>query len=167
MLLGSTVTKDTSTDTDPLVLELIFQRRYSEAYELLTIEKPASNASLYNMALCFHWSGNFQEALKALESIQLAPMVSSGNKFNANNDYQQIRSKQNQTDDYLQGVSNRYVKHFPALFHDAIVRLKTACWLKLGNYPKVVTTAQPIAHKGYKNIIDALKLAEIANDKRI
>jgi len=78
-----------------------------------------------------------------------------------------IKSKQNQTNDYLQGISELYINYFPALVHDAIVRLKTDCLLVLGNYAKVVAIATPIAHKGYKNITDALKLANSANDKRI
>jgi len=167
MLLGSTANNETSPDTELLVIQLILQQRYAEAYELLNNQHSTQTWVLYNTALCLHWSGNYQEALSQLDSVRLVPQVSTTNQLNANRHYKAIRSKQNQTDDYLQGISEAYLKSFPALFHDAIIRLKTDCWLQLGNYAKVLAVATPIAHKGYKNITDALKLADTANDQRI
>ena len=167
MLLGSTANNETSPDTELLVIRLLLQQRYAEAYELLYNQHSTQTSMLYNMALCLHWSGNYQEALSQLESIRLTPQVSNTNQLNANSHYKAIRSKQNQTDDHLQGISEAYSKSFPGLVHDAIVRLKTDCWLQLGNYAKVLAVATPIAHKGYKNITEALKLADTANDQRI
>lgn len=167
MLLGTTANHDTFSGAESLTIQLLLQQRYAEAYELLSNQQPSPTAALYNMALCLHWSGNYQEALNRLERIQLAPNVSKGNQLNTDSNYQEIKSKQNQTDDHLHGISEVYIKNFPALVHDAIVRLKTDCWLQLGNYEKVITIATPIAHKGYKNITDALKLADAAHGKRI
>ena len=167
MLLGSTVNSDTSTDIDSLVIQLILQQRFAEVYELLVKQQHPKTASIYNMALCLHWSGNYQEALSRLESIQLTPNLSDGNRFNANEDYKKIKDKQNQTNHHLQGISEMYIKSFPTLAYDAIIRLKTDCWLGLKNYAKVVAIATPVAHKGYKNILDALNLANTPNDERI
>ncbi|WP_374950165.1 hypothetical protein [Mucilaginibacter sp.] len=168
MLLGSTANNNgNSKGTESLVLQLISQQRYAEVYELLNDQQTTSTASLYNMALCLHWSGNYQEALNRLDIIRLAPQLNNENKLNANHDYKQIRNKQNSTDDYLQGISEAYIKSFPGLVYDAVIRLKTDCWLQLGNHPKVRAIATPIAHKGYKNITDALELANTADDKRI
>jgi len=64
-------------------------------------------------------------------------------------------------------MTEAYIKNFPELASDAIVRLKTDCWLQLGNYEKVIAVATPIAHKGYRNITDALLIANTSNDKRI
>jgi tetratricopeptide (TPR) repeat protein len=168
MLLGSTAShSNTIPDNEPLIIQLILQQRYAEAYELLINQQSTQTSALYNMALCLHWSGSYEEALKRLESIQLAPQLSNGNKLHTDSHYQKGRSKQNQTEDYLQGLSETYVKSFPAMVYDAIVRLKTDCWLNLGNYTKVIAIATPIAHKGYKNITDALKIANTANDKGV
>jgi len=167
MLLGTNPTNENFSQSEDLVIQLILQQRYAEVYELLINQQPTLRAGLYNMALCLHWSGNYNEALSRLESIQLTALISNGNKLATNNVYMDIKSKQNQTNDYLQGISELYIKRFPFLFHDAIVRLKTDCWLALGNYAKVAAIATPIAHKGYKNITDALKLANTANDNRI
>jgi len=166
MLLGSS-SNNNSPGTETLVLQLIFQKRYAEVYELLLSQQPASTAVLYNMALCLHWAGNYQQALSKLESIQLASLVSMRNQLNADADYNAMKSKQNQTDDYLHGISEAYIQTFPSFVHDAIIRLKTDCWLQLGNYAKVITVATPVAHKGYKNITDALNLANKATDKRV
>ena len=167
MLLGSTTNKVTSNDTEALTIQLIAQQRYSEAYELLKIKKVCSMPELYNLALCLHWIGNFKEVLSVLENIQLPPQLNRNSEVIASSNYQQIRSKQNQTDDHLHGLSYEYVRSFPDLFHDSIVRLKTDCLLQIGDYTKLITIAQPIAHKGYKNITEALELAISANDKRI
>ena len=163
MLLGSTPQQNTNLpDTEPLVIQLLSQKRYAEVYELLNNQKSNSTAALYNLALCLEWSGRYQEALSKLESIQLAPQTSHSTQLNSSGDYLAIKTKQNQTADYLQGISEMYVKVFPVMVHDAIIRLKTDCWLQLGNYPKVIAIATPIAHKGYQNITDALKVASTA-----
>ena len=167
MLLGTTATNNTASSTEALVIQLLLQKRYAEAYEVLINQQSPSTAALYNMALCLHWSGNYRGALSRLERIQLTPQVSNGNQLQTDSDYRQIKNKQNQTDDYLHGISEAYMKSFPALGHDAVVRLKTDCWLQLGNYAKVIAIATPIAHKGYKNIINALKLAAPPHDNRI
>jgi hypothetical protein len=167
MLLGSTANHNASPDTESLIIQLLLQQRYAEVWELLTNQQPLQTSSLFNMALCLHWAGNYQEALGKLESIQLAIPMRSGNPLNTDNNYKLIKSKQNQTNDYLQGISESYIKSFPTLAQDAIVRLKTDCWLQLGNFAKVIAMATPIVHKGYKDITDSLKLAETANDRRI
>jgi tetratricopeptide (TPR) repeat protein len=168
MLLGSTANNNGNfPGAESLIIQLILQQRYAEAYELLINQQPSPTSALYNMALCLHWSGNYQEALNRLESIKLVSQVSNENRLNTNTVYKEIKSKQNQTDDYLHGISEVYIKSFPASAHDAIIRLKTDCWLHLGNYTKVIAMATPIAHKGYKNISEALKVANTAHDKRI
>lgn len=167
MLLGSNVTKDSGIDTTSLISQLIWQQRYAEAYQLLINQPAAQTDVLYNLALCLHWSGNDQEALSRLQSIQLTSQLDTAERRTASNEYLQIRSKQNQTADYLAGLSDAYIKTFPDLTRDSIVRLKTDCWLQLGNYDKVIAIATPIAHKGYKNITDALQIAQTSNGQRI
>jgi len=167
MLLGTMPDHNNLPQSETLVIQLIMQQRYAEVYELLVNQQPMLTAGLYNLALCLHWSGNYKEALSRLDSIQLAPMISNANNFTGNSVYTEIKNKQNQTDDYLQGMSEIYIKRFPVLVNDAIVRLKTDCWLQLGDYEKVMAIATPIANKGYKNIIEALKIAGTADVKRI
>lgn len=156
-----------SPDTESLIIQLVAQQRYSEAFALLNTKKSHAMAAHYNSAICLYWSGNFQAALSALANIQLPTLSGSITNFNTNSAYQQIRTKQNQNNDHLLGISDAYIKHFPTQFQDSMIRLQTDCWLGLGNYPKVITTAQPIAHKGYQNITHALKLAATAHDERI
>jgi hypothetical protein len=167
MLLGSTANSNNASVTEPFVIQLMLQQRYAEVYELLSGQQSPQTSVLYNKALCLHWSGNYQAALSQLDSIKVTSQLNTDNKLNANNDYQGIRTKQIQMDDHLQGITEAYVKAFPVLVNDAITRLKTDCWLQLRNYPKVIALATLIAYKGYKDITDALKLADTANDKRI
>jgi len=88
--------------------------------------------------------------------------MASHNKLTADSYLTAVTVKQNQTDEYLYGMTEAYIKNFPQFASDAIVRLRTDCWLQLGNYNKVIAIATPIAHKGYRNITDALQLANTA-----
>ena len=110
---------------------------------------------------------NYQEALHRLELIQVERKLSNETKFSNDTAYSKISMMQNQTDDYLQWITESYITQFPASFNDAIVRLKTNCWLQLGNFAKVITTATPLARKGFKDIDDALQLANANNDNKI
>ena len=166
MLLGKTP-NNPSTDTELLVTQLFSQKRYADAYELLTNQQTNKNSDFYNIALCLHWSGNYQEALHRLELIQVERKLSNETKFSNDTAYSKIRMMQNQTEDYLQWITESYITQFPASFNDAIVRLKTSCWLQLGNFAKVITTATPLARKGFKDIDDALQLANANNDNKI
>jgi len=167
MLLGTTHNNNTSQDSEVLVLQLIMQNSYAEAYELLINQQPAGTTVLYNIALCLHWSSNYQEALDRLEQIQLDRYPLNEHKLGVDTSFKKIRDQQNQTADYLNAISELYLKHFPVLVHDAIIRLKTDCWLRLGNFQKVIAIASPIAHKGFKDINDALNLAKVSNDHTI
>lgn len=169
MLLRSTGNYPSTPADEPMMMQLILQQRYAELYQLLIGQQPIKNSSLYNLALCLHWSGNYKGAIGKLETIHItqSPHTFSQNMPDANREYVEIRNKQNQTNDHLLGISDGYLTHFPDLVQDAIIRLKTDCWLQLGDYAKVIATATPIAHKGYKNINDAIRIAQSFNDKQI
>jgi tetratricopeptide (TPR) repeat protein len=166
MLLGTANNNDKLPPDESLVIQLMLQQRYAQVYELLTKQEPRQPSALYNMALCLHWGGNYQAALSRLESIQLAINIGNNSKLNGNSD-NAISARQSLTADYLHGMSDAYIKNFPQLASDAIIRLKADCWLKLGNFAKVIAIATPIANKGYQDITDALQLANTANDKRV
>jgi len=167
MLLGTTNKKDSFPVEESFIMQLLLQKRYAQVYELLMHQQSTQASSLYNMALCLHWSGNYEEALIRLENIRLATQMANHNKLTADSYLKTITIQQNQTDDYLLGMTEAYIKNFPELTSDAVVRLKTDCWLQLSNYEKVIAIATPIAHKGYRNITDALLIANTSNDKRI
>jgi len=165
MLLGNPTGNDPSPDSEPLVTSLMLQQRYAEAYELLVDKQPAQSSTLYNLALCLYWIGSYQAALNKLDLIHLRPNLSDGNRLNDDTFYHEIKNKQNLSDDHLHGMTEFYIQRFPASFQDAVIRLKIDCWSQLGNHAKVIATASAVAHKGYKNISDALRLAKTANDK--
>ena len=165
MLLGNPTVNNTLPDVEPLINSLLLQQRYAEAYELLADKQPAQSSTLYNLALCLYWIGSYQAALNKLDLIHLAPNLGNGTRLNSDTVYQEIKNKQNLSDDHLHGIMEIYIQRFPASFQDAIIRLKIDCWSKIGDHAKVIATAAAVAHKGYKNISDALRLAQTANDK--
>jgi hypothetical protein len=167
MLLGTTNKKYLLPVDESFIIQLILQQRYAQVYELLMHQQSMQPSSLYNVALCLHWSGNYEEALIRLENIRLATQMANHNKLTVDSYLKPITIRQNQNHDYLYGMTEAYIKNFPELASDAVVRLKTDCWLQLSNYEKVIAVATPIAHKGYRNITDALLIANTPNDKRI
>lgn len=163
MLLGSTNTGQQYANEEAFIIQLLGQKRYAEAYVLLQREAPNEPSTQYNIALCHYWAANYQEALTSLDKAQSA-MVNTSIKGESNIPnsqlYNLIRQQQNQLDDHLHAISKNYVVMFTSLTRDTIIRLKTDCWLQLGDFSNVIKTATPIAHKNYSNIINALKLAQ-------
>lgn len=98
MLLGKTL-NNPSPDTELLIIQLLSQKRYADAYELLTNQQANKNSALYNLALCLHWSGNYQEAIHRLELIQVERKLSNETRFSNDTAYSKIRMMQNQTEE--------------------------------------------------------------------
>ncbi|MBS7567049.1 tetratricopeptide repeat protein [Mucilaginibacter sp. Bleaf8] len=159
MLLGSTHTRQPYGDEELFINHLITQSRYAEAYILLQKESPDEPATQYNLALCHYWAGNFREALVCLDKAQVTLPAVSGNAA-TDQFYTAIRKRQNQLDNHLQAITKKYIACFGVLTREAIVRLRTDCWLQLADFSKVIEVATPLANKNYKNISDALQIAK-------
>jgi tetratricopeptide (TPR) repeat protein len=159
MLLSSSNTHQQHASEEAFIIQLIGQQRYAEAYILLKKEPPSEPSVQYNLALCHYWAQNYQEALLSLDKIMIN--LPAGYK-DAPHDpfYAIIRERQNQEDEHLQAISKKHVTFFGLLVKDAIVRLKVDCWLQLGNFPKVIEIAMPIATRNYKNIVSAIQTAK-------
>jgi len=168
MLLGSNasanpVTKDQSIKSEiELIAQLISQSRYAEAYQLLKAEVPDRTTTQYDLALCFCWIGSYREALMCLDKAQLFMPVMTVGKTNPSTDsfYKAIREKQNGLDDHRNPITQKNIELTTQMVADGIVRLKTDCWLQLGEYARVIDIATPIAHKDYLNITKALTIAK-------
>lgn len=161
MLLGSTDLHQSHQTEDNFISQLIGENRFAEAYTLLKRESPNQAATQLNLALCFYWAESFKEAIACLDkTLPLLPPGTGNSSLNTDQHDKQLRDRQNQTDDHHLPVTQKYVSTFPALVRDAIIRLKTDCWLRLEDFAKVMETAQPIAHKNYRSINEALQLAK-------
>ncbi|WDF53937.1 hypothetical protein [Mucilaginibacter sp. KACC 22063] len=163
MLLGSNQAfKNTPIKSETeLIAQLIGQSRFSEAYLLLKSEASDKTETQYNLALCYYWIANYREALICLDKAHLFMPVNHS-KTNPVNDsfYKALREKQNDLDDHLLPITHKHVELTYPMVADGIVRLKTDCWLKLGEYQKVIDIATPIAYKGFKNINEAISIAK-------
>lgn len=161
MLLGSTNPHQQHHTEEAFIAQLISQQRYAEAYTLLLREQQDRVVTWYNLALCHHWSEGYQQAINCLDRAASLLPAGKGTQPHPADSFQFIiRTKQNELDDHLQPITAKYADAFNPLVNDAIIRLKTDCWLSLGNYARVVETATRIAHKNYKNIADALQTAK-------
>ena len=160
MLLASADTHQQFAAEETFIIQLLAQSRYAEAYILLKQESPNQPATQYNLALCYYQNQYYREAIACLDkTLAILPLSDRAN-INTDQFYNAIRQQQNQHDDHLLGVTKKYISFFGDTFRDTITRLKTDCWLQLGDYAKVIETATPIAHKSYKNIAKALSIAK-------
>ncbi len=162
MLLGAdnNLNKTRGNSEEELICQMINTRCFADAYLLLQAEPPDLPATQYNLALCYYSAAYYKEALASAEKARvLLPVFQS--KPNRDNDvwYKTMRDNQNQLDDYKQALSARGIDLLPIQVADAIVRLKTDCWLQLKDYARVIETATPIAYKNYLNITEALNVA--------
>ncbi|EHQ24857.1 hypothetical protein [Mucilaginibacter paludis] len=162
MLLGSTDTRQQQHhNEEALIIQLLSQSRYAEAYLLLQNEPPNIPSTQYNLALCHYWAGNYREALICLDKARVALPTGNKHPYALNNQfYTAILRQQNKLDDHRQAITKGYVSLFSVWVHDSIIRLQTDCWLQLGDFSKVIEVAAPIAHKNYQNVADALQKAK-------
>ena len=160
-LLGSTYENSAQGNEDEFIAQLLQQNKYVEASELLRKESAEEPSTLFNMALCHYWVEQFQETLLYLHQAQLRLPASIRASGLSNNPLSTtLGTKQNRSDGYTQPITKKYVTLFAPLVAEAIIRLKTDCWLRLGNYAKVIEIATPLANKNYKNINEALQVAQ-------
>lgn len=161
MLLGANNTHQQQNSEEAIIVQLINQGRYTEAYGLLLKEPPGTAVTQFNMALCLYWVQNYSAALQCLDKAAMA-LQSMANASAQPPDaaYQSIINKQNQTNDHLLAVDKKYLLLFGNRFRDAIVRFKTDCWLQLNEWSRVIETATPVQHKKYGNITHALQTAQ-------
>ncbi|MVN91933.1 hypothetical protein [Mucilaginibacter aquatilis] len=159
MLLGANNSQIQQQSQEDFIVRLIDKGRFSEAYQLLKTEPDHITSTHFNTALCLFGSKNYKDALisldRALATLQNKPSLHHQTDAN----YQSIVNAQNQTDDHLIAVDTKYVSLFTERFKDAVVRLKTDCWLELGEWNRVVETASHIQFKKYRNIDNALQIA--------
>ncbi|MDT3405587.1 hypothetical protein [Mucilaginibacter terrae] len=161
MLLGANNTHQQHNSEEAFIVQLINHERYTEAYGLLLKEQPGNPATYFNTALCLYWVQNYSAALQFLDKADMA-LQGMANLSAQPPDavYQSIINKQNQTNDHFIPVDKKYVLLFGNRFRDAIVRLKTDCWLQLNEWGRVIETATPLRHKNYGNITYALQTAQ-------
>ncbi|MCD8739154.1 hypothetical protein LT679_00955 [Mucilaginibacter roseus] len=162
MLLGAdnSSNKIRQNSEGELICQLINAACFADAYLLLQAEPPDWPATQYNLALCYYSAAHYHEALACVEKARmLLPVFQS--KLNRDNDsfYKTMRGKQNQLDDYKQALNAKRIELLPVQVADAIVRLKTDCWLQLKDYARVIEAATPMAYKNYLNITEALNVA--------
>jgi tetratricopeptide (TPR) repeat protein len=163
MLLGANSHSEPTVakSREMTIFHLLGQQRFAEAYQLLKMEAPDLLPTQYNMALCHHWAGDHQEALLCLERAQrLMTWITDRPSETTDSLLKTIKAKQAKLNDHLQPVIQEYAEVNCTMIADGITRLSTDCWLALGQYYKVIETATPIAYKGYKNIADAMEIAQ-------
>lgn len=161
MLLGSTDPHSSYQTEENFICQLISENRIAEAYTLLKRESANLPATQFNLALCFYWVENYKEAIACLDrAFAQLPAGMDNSNFNADQNDNAIRNRQNQTDSHRLPLTQKYISLFNAMVRDAIIRLKTDCWLQLGDFAKVIETAAPLTHKNYRNINEALQLAK-------
>lgn len=162
MLLGATQENKRNSESDDETIAFLFgQSCYSDAYRLLKNEPSNNVVTQYNLALCFYWIGNYQEALTSLDKAMVyLPAHQSKTNFGIDNFYEAMLEKQNQSDDHHLAITQKIVSLMLDKVADGITRLKTDCWLNLENYAKVIEVATPLAFKNYRNITYALAIAK-------
>lgn len=163
MLLGSNPQSQTAESQETLIVQLLGQQRYAEAYLLLKQEPVDGPAKQFNLALCYYQLQNYTETIICLDKAMAAmPPVKIKPNHQHESVYQALYQQQSQTDNYKQPVSQLYIRLFSEVMHDAIIRLKTDCWLALQQYAKVIDTSAPVVHKNYHNITRAVITAQKA-----
>ena len=146
---------------DNLIVSLISHGRYAEAYTLLSRVNNVNVPTLYNIALCCIFAGEYTEALIKIDKaismggFQLTnPLADRGRVMSA------IEARQNEDHTHTTPISQEYIEAFPDRVRDNLLRLKIDCHALLGQWGEVIRTASPIINKNFKNVENALAQVE-------
>lgn len=163
MLLGSNQAAQSPNGTSlhGFIARLINQSLYADAYVLLIKEAREQTVTQYNLALCFYHTGSYTEALLCLDKAQAYLPVNPNKNYPVTDAFHTaMLEDQHQLNDHLFALTAKHVQLLPQKIADSIIRLKTDCWMQLGNYAKVIEIATPVAYKQYGNITEALAVAK-------
>lgn len=160
MLLGKDMAPPAgqpSQNNADLSAALISEGRYSEAFRLLDRPGVSTVPELFNLALCHIYAADHSAALTrldaALSGLRQPGIPAPPPETPAR---QKISAVQNLTETYMRPVTIEYIKLFPDVLQDSVLRLMVDCHAALGNWNKVVELGTPLARKGYGNVQKAL-----------
>lgn len=164
MLLGNTGNLRKQADSKEniqLIILLISQKRYAEAYELL--DSSAENiTNLYNKALCCYATEQPDIAVSLLDKcLSRLSQPLRENRLPEDIIIQNIRTFQFLTNDHLKAITEEYVRNFQEQTFDNLLRMKVDCYFKLNKWSEVIATASKLIRKNkYDNVIRALTVAQ-------
>ena len=160
MLLGNqpqTNSNNPSEQYDEWIVQLLSGKQYVEAYRLLKSEPPQKLSTLFNLALCLYFAEEYEQSLYQLDAAlaKLQPNITSN--FSINDDlYKKLESKQNVDNSYMQGITDKYVRHFPYMVKSNILRMKIDCYRALCQWNKIMELAAPLRNENYRNVEEAV-----------
>ncbi|RZK79605.1 MAG: hypothetical protein EOO85_03195 [Pedobacter sp.] len=113
MLLGtSPKNKDVLPESENLIIQMMMQNRYYEAFELLKKQESTQISAQYNIALCLYWISDYQQVLNHLENIQLDQNLTSKIKPGLEDAHKKLRNNKIRP----MTIYNRSVKPMQRLF---------------------------------------------------
>ncbi|MCD8043116.1 MAG: hypothetical protein LUH10_08625 [Tannerellaceae bacterium] len=162
LLKGNTTTPEfPDVVNDTFINLLITNNQYTEAYTLLSGCNQLTIAGSYNLILCLIQAEEYTQAiLKADEVLRLIQTRVPQTNRNENETVKMLRTKQCRLDTHRAAVTLEYVKTFPGILRESVLRLKIDCYRATGNWNKVIETASQLICKEYKNVETALQEAE-------
>lgn len=165
MLLGKdSFNHKTIIVNQDFIVRLIALGKYTEAYQLLiTLTQTKKEVcNLFNLALCYYYGEIYQQTIYTLDEVLSLLMITPRNQalLPVDKDCKILLSKQNQSECYQSGITDEYFSYFPEIVKDSILRIKVDCYLHLQQWDRVLEVGNTIRNKGYKNVNNAILLAE-------
>ena len=161
MLLGSQQYPNNSNGlsdkNDEWIVLLLSNGQYVEAYRLLKSEPQQKLSTIFNLALCSYFAEEYEQTLsrldEALAKLQPNPV---DNTFVNDDLYKKLESIQNADDSYLQGMTEMYIRHFPYIVKNSILRIKIDCYLALSLWNRIIELAPLLKSYEYQNVEEAV-----------
>ena len=165
MLLGNQQQANSSNPSeqyDEWIAQLLSDKQYVEAYQLLKSKPPQNLSALFNLALCLFFAKEYEQSLYQLDAALAKSQPNPTDNFSFNDDlHKKLESIQNADNTYLQGITDRYVQHFPHMVRSNILRIKVDCYRALRRWNKVIETATLLTGHNYRNVEDAVAEATL------
>ena len=142
---------------DKWIAQLLSDKQYVEAYQLLKTEPQQKLSTLFNMALCMYFAKEYEQTLTKLDEA-LAKLQCPPDKQPLLYDdlYKKLEAIQNTSNSYLLGISDDYARNFQYLLKNNILRIKVDCYRALCLWNKVIELAALLKSHNYQNVESAV-----------
>ena len=163
MLLGNqqqTNINNSSEQNDEWIVQLLSNNQYVEAYRLMKSEPPKKLSTLFNSAICMLFIEEYEQCLHSLDEALAKLQPKPADNSPKEDRYRKLERMQSADSSYLQGITDRYVRHFPDMVKNNILRVKIDCYRALSQWSKVLELAAQLGSQNYLNVENAVDEAQ-------
>lgn len=139
--------------SDNFIASLIDAGQYKEAYLILREADRERLCVTFNISLCLIYAEEYAKALVYLEKLQsLLSTHIQLSDYPKDETAKSIDKQQNKSESYKKPVTEEYIRLFPEIFKESVLRLVLDCYAALKEWSMVKRIMSLLQNKQYGNV---------------